>query len=213
MFETMAQFVLSDHLAGRSFEPPIGPAGYARLLSQRRRPYATLDGHLCVLIYSDRQWNSFFHLIGRADELLADPRFATIGARTRHIGELYALVGEVMAQRSSAEWTALFEAADIAVMPLHTLDSLIDDPHLRAVGFFEEVEHPSEGRLRTMRVASTWSDSPPVVTRQAPRLGEHSAELLAEAGYAADEIARMARAGVTRLAPAHTASSVVPIPL
>lgn len=212
MFETMAQFVLSDHMGGQTFEPPIGPTGYARLLTEHRRPYATLDGHLCVLIYNDKQWKTFFHLIGRADEMLADPRFDTIGHRTEHIGELYTLVGQVMATRSSSEWTALFEAADIPVMPMHTPESLLDDPHLRAVGFFDVVEHPSEGSLRTMRVASTWSDSPPMVSRQAPRLGEHSAEVLAEAGYSPAKITEMVRQGVTRLPGAAASTTKSPIP-
>ena len=64
MFETMAQFVLGDHMAGRSFDPPIGPPGYSRLLSADRRPYRTSDGYICALVYTDKQWNAFFHKIG-----------------------------------------------------------------------------------------------------------------------------------------------------
>lgn len=200
MFETMAQFVLADHMGGHTFEPPIGPTGYARLLSEHRRPYATLDGHLCVLIYSDRQWKTFFGLIGQADALESDPRFGSIGRRTENIGELYQMVGRAMATRTSAEWTALLEAADIPVMPMHTIDSLMQDPHLQAVGFFETVEHPSEGRLRSMQIPTKWSGSPPTVGRLAPRLGEHSAEVLAEAGYSAAQIDALAVDGVTLLA-------------
>jgi len=199
MFETMAQFVLGDHMGGCTFEPPIGPAGYARLLNEHRRPYATLDGHLCVLIYNDKQWKTFFGLIGKSQEMEADPRFSTIGRRTENIGELYQLVGQVMKTRTSADWTARLEAADIPVMPMHTLESLMDDPHLKAVGFFETVEHPSEGRLRAMAIATRWSDSPPTVVRQAPRLGEHSAEVLAEAGYSAAQIEALAAQGATLL--------------
>ncbi len=203
MFETMAQFVLGDHMGGQTFEPPLGPAGYARLLNEQRRPYATRDGHLCVLIYNDKQWKTFFGLIGRAQAMEDDPRFSSIGARTEHIGELYQLVGEAMRTRTSAEWTALLEAADIPVMPMHTLESLLDDPHLAAVGFFETVEHPSEGRVRSMAIPTRWSGSPPSVSRHAPRLGEHSAEVLAEAGYSAAQIAAMAAQGATLL-PAET---------
>ncbi|MGQ2994091.1 CaiB/BaiF CoA transferase family protein [Variovorax sp.] len=199
MFETMAQFVLGDHMGGQTFEPPLGPAGYARLLNEQRRPYATRDGHLCVLIYNDKQWKTFFGLIGRAQAMEDDPRFSSIGARTEHIGELYQLVGEAMRTRTSAEWTALLEAADIPVMPMHTLESLLDDPHLAAVGFFETVEHPSEGRMRSMAIPTRWSGSPPSVSRHAPRLGEHSAEVLAEAGYSAAQIAAMAAQGATLL--------------
>ncbi|MEO7231509.1 MAG: CoA transferase [Polaromonas sp.] len=199
MFETMAQFILGDHMGGHTFEPPIGPAGYARLLNEHRRPYATRDGHLCVLIYNDKQWKTFFGLIGRAQEMDADPRFSSIGRRTENIGELYQLVGQVMATRTSAEWTALLEAADIPVMPMHTVESLMDDPHLNAVGFFETVEHPSEGRLRSMAIPTRWSQSPPEVSRQAPRLGEHSAEVLAEVGYSVAQIEALAAQGATLL--------------
>jgi len=199
MFETMAQFVLGDHLQGASFEPPIGPPGYARLLNEHRRPYATKDGHLCVLVYNDKQWRAFFELIGRPEAMSADPRLASIGARTEHIRELYRLVAEVMLTRTSAEWTAALEAADIPVMPMHTLQSLLDDPHLRAVGFFQTVQHPSEGRIRTMAVPSGWSRTRPEVQRQAPRLGEHGAELLREAGYGDEQIAALVAQGVTTL--------------
>src|SRR5690606_4081766 len=129
MFETMAQFVLGDHLAGRSFEPPLGEAGYARVLARFRTPYATLDGHLCVLIYNDRQWQRFFAAIERP-ELMQDPRFATHSARAHHIDEIYRFVAGIMKTRTTAAWQELLTAADIPWMPMNSLDTLIDDPHL-----------------------------------------------------------------------------------
>ncbi|MBB3013276.1 CaiB/BaiF CoA transferase family protein [Cupriavidus alkaliphilus] len=197
MFETMAQFVLGDHMYGQTFEPPEGPAGYTRLLNDHRRPYRTRDGYLCVMVYNDKQWQAFFALIGKPEVMAADPRFASIGERTRHIHELYRMLSDVMATRTSAEWTALLEAADIPVMPMHTLDSLMSDPHLQEVGFFELVEHPTEGRIRSMAIPTRWSRSQPGLERHAPRLGEHSAEVLAEAGYSAAQIEAMAAASAT----------------
>ena len=197
MFETMAQFVLGDHLGGRTFEPPLGPTGYARLLAKERRPYATKDGYICALVYNDKQWKSFFALIGRPEVLESDPRFADLGSRTGHIDELYSLVAETLATRTTAEWLVALDRADIPAMPMHTLDTLIDDPHLAAVGFFEMVEHPSEGRMRSMAVPGTWSKSQPAVERLAPRLGEHSAEILHEAGYSEAEIAALVADGAT----------------
>jgi crotonobetainyl-CoA:carnitine CoA-transferase CaiB-like acyl-CoA transferase len=197
MFETMAQFVLGDHLGGRTFEPPLGPTGYARLLAKERRPYATKDGYICALVYNDKQWQSFFALIGRPEVLERDPRFADLGSRAEHIDELYSLVAETLATRTTAEWLVALDRADIPAMPMHTLDTLIDDPHLAAVGFFEMVEHPSEGRMRSMAVPGTWSKSQPAVERLAPRLGEHSAEILHEAGYSEAEIAALVADGAT----------------
>jgi len=200
MFELFTQFVMNDHLGGLTFDPPLGEPYYARLLAPHRRPYATADGHLCVLIYTDRQWASFFRIIGAQDKLRRDPIFATHSARAANIAAVYAYVADVLRTRGSAEWTELFEAADIPVMPLHSVTSLLDDPHLADAGFFQMQEHPSEGRLRVMGVPGGWSGCEPAVRRPAPRLGEHTAELLREAGLSDGEIAA-AMAGVEAAGP------------
>jgi crotonobetainyl-CoA:carnitine CoA-transferase CaiB-like acyl-CoA transferase len=197
MFETMAQFILSDHMCGETFEPAVGPAGYARVLNPNRRPYATRDGHLCVLLYNDKHWQTFFRLIGRPEVVESDPRFSTIDKRTEHIHELYRMLAEIMTTRTTAEWTEMLEAADIPVMPMHDVQSLMADPHLHAVGFLQTVEHPTEGRMRSIGVPSTWSKSQPRVTRQAPRAGEQGREVLAEAGYGRAEFETLLAAGVT----------------
>jgi crotonobetainyl-CoA:carnitine CoA-transferase CaiB-like acyl-CoA transferase len=200
MFETMVPFIQAEHMAGGTFSPPLGPAGYPRLLARERTPFPTKDGHVCALIYNDKQWRSFFNLIGDPGRFDRDPRLANIGVRTQHIGALYAEVAEVLRTRTTAEWLEALERADIPAVPLHTLESLLDDPHLKAIGYFETVEHPSEGTIRQMTVPGTWSESKPGIRRLAPKLGQHSAEVLAEAGYSPDEIARMLAAGVTRQA-------------
>lgn len=196
MFETMAQMVLGDHMGGRSFEPPIGPPGYKRSLSPERVPYRTQDGYICVLAYNDKQWRSFFAAIGRP-ELQADARFADMGSRTINIDALYALLAEAVSRRPSAEWLRILEAADIPAVPIHTLDSLIDDPHLAAIGFIRTVEHPTEGPIRSIGVPTTWSETQPAPPRPAPKLGEHSVEVLREAGYADAAIDALVAEGVT----------------
>ena len=198
MFEAMTEFVLGDHMGGMTFEPPLGPTGYPRLLARHRRPYRTSDGHICVVIYNDKQWRNFFTLIGREGELDSDPRFADIGSRTRHINELYGLVADAIATRSTADWLAALTKADIPVMPLHTPDSLIDDGHHAATGFLRTVEHPHEGTVRSIGVPTRWSGRRPEPVRQAPRLGEHSVELLREAGYDEQRIADLLARGITR---------------
>lgn len=207
MFEAMTEFVLGDHMGGMTFEPPLGPTGYPRLLARHRRPYRTSDGHICVVIYNDKQWRNFFTLIGREGELDSDPRFADIGSRTRHINELYGLVADAIATRSTADWLAALTKADIPVMPLHTPDSLIDDGHHAATGFLRTVEHPHEGTVRSIGVPTRWSGRRPEPVRQAPRLGEHSVELLREAGYDEERIADLLARGITRSpTPAATAA-------
>ena len=191
MFETLAGFVLADHMGGRLFEPAEGPVGYGRLLSKDRRPYPTRDGHVCALIYNDRQWQRFFAAIGRPEIFITDPRFATITSRTRHIDEIYAMVGEILSKRTTAECLALLEAAEIPVAPLATVDELIDDPHLAAKGFYVETQHPSEGMLRMPGIAAQFSLTSSTLGRPAPLLGEQSREILAEAGYDGDAIDRL----------------------
>ena len=195
MFETMAQFVLGDHMAGRSFEPPIGPPGYSRLLSRDRRPYRTSDGYVCALVYTDKQWTAFFRMIGQDDDAARDPRLSSITARTSNYDFVYGWFSDVMKTRTTAEWLDLFEAADIPHAPLHDLDSLIDDPHLTAVGLLQSVEHPTEGTLRVAGPAATWSKTPPSIRHYPPRLGEHGDEILREAGFSDDDIDALAADG------------------
>ncbi|SFW88657.1 CaiB/BaiF CoA transferase family protein [Amycolatopsis australiensis] len=204
MFETFAHFVLGDHLYGHTFVPPIGNWGYARMMNADRRPYRTLDGYLGVNIYTDRHWQRFFTAVGRAD-LAADPRFAGIHGRTEHIGELYAFLAEVFATRSTGEWLELLTEADIPAIRMHTPETVLTDPHLTEAGFFTEEDHPSEGRLRTIGIPQQWSESTPELRYPAPRLGEHTEDLLRESGFGDDEIGELVASGAARIGVRHDA--------
>jgi len=201
MFESMTDFVLIDHLGGLTYDPPLDHGGYARLLSRYRRPYQTSDGHLCVLIYNDKQWRSFFEAIGQL-EFLDQPRFANHAARHKHIDEIYEEVGRIFLGRTTVEWRELLERADIPVMPMHTLETILEDPHLNAVGFFKMLEHPVEGRIRQMQVPSTWSVTQPEAGGPAPTLGQHGREILSEAGFSNEEIEQLEERKTVHLAPA-----------
>ena len=201
MFETMLPFVLGEHMAGASFEPPIGPPGYSRLLARERTPYPTMNGYVCALIYNDKHWKSFFEMLGEPQRFDNDPRLKSMTTRTQHIGDLYGMVAQILRTDTTEHWLERFERADIPAMPLHNLESLLEDPHLQAVGYFRLMEHPTEGAVRMMAPAGHWSESPPSIRTPAPRLGEHSAEILAQAGYSPDEIRRLVQSGVTKLAP------------
>ncbi len=196
MFETMAGFVMGDHLGGLTYEPPLDQGGYARHLSPDRRPYKTSDGYICVIVYNDKQWDKFLTATGR-DDLRSDPRFATFAGRATNIDHVYAELARIIALRSTAEWIKLLDEADVPALPMHDLVSILSDPHLVATEFFPTVEHPSEGKIRSMRTAATWSETPAEPTRLAPRLGEQSEDVLREAGYSPDEIAQLVKDGVT----------------
>lgn len=199
MFETMASFVLGDHMGGLSYRPPLDKGGYRRLLSRGRRPFATADGYLGVVIYTDQHWQRFCNLVENPSEL-ADPMFRTFAGRQQNVDELNQRLVEIFVTRSTSEWRELLDAADIPCMPLHSLASIMDDPHLQAIGFFDESQHPVEGEITTMRVPSTWSASQPEHSRPAPILGQDTRNVLLEIGYSPEEIEALAGEGAVAIA-------------
>lgn len=191
MFESMVQAVLGDHMGGETFDPPAGPMGYARLLTPHRKPFKTRDGHIALIVYTDAQWQAFFDVVGESDRFRSDPRFTTAAARAQNHDHAYAMLADFLSTRTTTEWIALLRERDIPCMPMHNLDGVLNDPHLQAVDFFEALEHPSEGRVRAMRVTSRWSDADLSIYRHAPRAGEQSVEVLREAGFGQDRIDKL----------------------
>jgi crotonobetainyl-CoA:carnitine CoA-transferase CaiB-like acyl-CoA transferase len=179
MAELLASFGLVEHLWGRTFVPPRGEARYPRVSSPVRRPFPTADGHLAAVVYSDRDWARFFAMIGRP-ELADDPRYATLNDRTERLEELYGLVAEHLLRNTTAVWFERFTAAGIPSVPYNRVDDLFDDPHFRAVGLLEEVDHPSEGRVLQCPTPVTFDGVRTANPRPAPQLGADTEALLAE---------------------------------
>jgi crotonobetainyl-CoA:carnitine CoA-transferase CaiB-like acyl-CoA transferase len=182
MFETMASFMLVEHANGAMFDPPLGPAGYPRALAPNRRPYATSDGHIAALIYTDKQWSAFIDAVRPA---WACDLYATLERRARQIDTVYARVAETLRQRTTQEWLALFRELEIPAAPIRTPAALFDHPHLNAVGLFETID-TAHGRVRFPGVPTWFSRTPGRVAGPAPELGAHTAEVLEELGLAAD---------------------------
>ncbi len=194
MFETMVAFLMAEHLDGETFRPSQGGPGYGRVLSAERKPFATADGFICVLPYTDRHWRRFFEIIGRP-ELGDDPRYGSMDARQGRLDELYALIAAVMPRRATAAWVQDLEAAEIPVTRVNDLTDLLDDPHLEAVGFFRDVEHHADGAMKTTAPPVSFSRTAQSIRRLAPRHGEHGREILGEFGFDENEIAALADCG------------------
>ena len=187
MFECMLQFVLGEHLGGETWQPPVvnaagGTMGHSRMLAPNRKPYQTQDGYVCALVYNDAHWKAFLALVDEPDLFTQDARFTTQTARIAHIDELYGYVQTKLLENTSNYWLAELVARGIPAMPMMKLPDLLTDPHLAATGGWVDVEHPLEGRLRQLRPPVRMSNTPTVMARVAPTLGEHTVEVLAEIG-------------------------------
>jgi crotonobetainyl-CoA:carnitine CoA-transferase CaiB-like acyl-CoA transferase len=196
MFETMAFFILAEHLYGHTFVPPEAPLGYSRVLAPWRRPYRTKDGHICMLAYTDPQWQKFWTVVGKS-ELGADPRFDTLANRSRNIAELYRLAGECLHSKTTDEWIPVFQQLDIPCARISSLDDLFADPHLAAVNMFSQVTHPTEGEIVLTNLPFRFSETQASVTRLQPKFGEHSLEVLREAGFSDQELKTLVASGST----------------
>jgi crotonobetainyl-CoA:carnitine CoA-transferase CaiB-like acyl-CoA transferase len=192
MMETMISFLLVEHFWAGIYGEPEKGVGYPRMMTPHRRPYATKDGFISVIAVSDVQWSRIFAAMGQP-ELIEDPRFRTIGARSTHVDALYATLTEGMKQRTTAEWLEILRAADVPCGKANSLQDLLTNDYLREIGFFQPEVHPTEGKVVLPAIAPMFSETPPNVRRLWPGLGEHTEEVLREAGLTEAEIEAVKR--------------------
>src|SRR5882724_774592 len=193
MFETMAAWLMVEHLWERTFDDEGAP-GYTRLLARTRKPYRTLDGWMAILPYNDKHWRNFFEIVGRP-EVLQDPRYATLNARSLHINDMYAMVEALAPSRTTAEWVKLLDKAQIPNAPVSRPADLFDDPHLVWRQLFKKYPHPSEGEIMMVEPPMRMSRTPPAIRTMAPLQGADSRSVLAEAGVSEAEIVALKQAG------------------
>lgn len=181
MFEAFTFFNMVENLYGETFLPGNGRLAYTRSINANRKPYKTKDGYIGLVPYSDMQWAQFFEMGGRRD-VFSDPRFSSYEARTEHITELYAIIGEVARQKTTAEWLDLLGKANIPAMKYNTMAEVLEDPHLTEVGFFDEGKHPDAGPYRRMRHPVKFSRTPASIRIDPPRHGADTESVLASLG-------------------------------
>jgi len=186
MLEAVVAFLWSSDMGGQTFvgdEPAQQEAATAFDLI-----YETADGYMTVAALTDRQWAGLARVAERP-EWLEDERFKTSALRQKNIEARLRLTQEALLTRPAAEWLERLTAAGVPCAPVLTRNELICHPHVREMEIVVETDHPAAGRLRQARPAARFSRTPPQIRRGAPRLGEHTHEILAELGYSAAEIA------------------------
>ena len=197
MLETIAAFNSIEMLGGHAFVPPIGPVGYKRM--KERKPVRTKDGWLTMLPYSGDNWCAFFEAVGHP-ECVEDFSVRDPVQRAKNIDRIYRKMGEIALTRTTKEWEELLLRIDVPHTAFAKLTEVADQPHLKAVGLFVDLEHPTEGRIRQARPATKFSESPANIHRLPPRLGEHTKTVLKEAGYSDADIASLVESKVIGVA-------------
>lgn len=197
MFESMASLILSEHLYGATYDPPLSAPGDLRLIDPQARPVPTLDGFVCLTTNTDAQAHALMTVMG-LPEMKTDPRFSTKAARAAHSAEYFQIRADAMSRRTSAEWLVLLEKADIPCMRYNTLDTLAQDPQIIASGLLRRIDHPTEGGMWDLQDTTHLSGYVPGEREPAPRLGQHGEEILREAGYSAAAIEELFEHGTVR---------------
>lgn len=194
MFENIVKATLEEHMYLKTFVPPLGGMGDPRLIDPQSRPLPTKDGYICISANTNAQAFAVFDAIGRP-ELKTDPRLCNVAARFKNTADYFAIRAEGLKQKTTAEWIEIFDRTDVPAMPFQTLDQILEDPHLKDIGFFETIEHPSEGKIINMKLPNKLSRGARTDFRAAPKIGQQTVEILREAGLSDTDIAALTQSG------------------
>lgn len=187
MLECMVAYTMAENLFGHTFVPPLADTAYTRSITPMRKPYQTKDGYIAIMPYTNDNWEQFFK-IGRMPDIIQDPKFSTYVERTKNITELYGYAEKVALLHTTDEWMEKLKEANVPSMRVHTLSSILDEPHIRETGFVEERVHPTEGPYLAVNNPIKFSDTPTDIFTEPRQLGEDNEKLLEELGYGPMEI-------------------------
>lgn len=191
MVDTMIHFNLVEHLSGLTFAPPVGSFGWNRVLVAERAPYRSADGYVCILPYTDANWRDFFSLAGLTD-LLTDPKFTNVDKRHQNMGYLHSVIGRITPQRSTQEWLDACREHNVPASGLLELAHVTENEYVLDQGVLQRQTHPTEGDYYSALTPLRMSETPVRLQRHAPLLGAHTADVLTQLGYDAEDITRLA---------------------
>jgi crotonobetainyl-CoA:carnitine CoA-transferase CaiB-like acyl-CoA transferase len=175
MLESFTHFLMVEHLYGASFEPPSGRIGHTPALANDRRPLKTKDGHIAIQPVSRAASAKFFELGGIPDAYESE-RFVNAPKGSK-VAVYYEMLREAALTHTTDEWMKLGDEHRIPIMRANTLDEVLEDPHLKAVNFFQLRDHPTEGKWRAMKPPVKFSKTPSSIRSDPPRPGENGDEV------------------------------------
>ncbi len=177
MFESFTSFLLAEHLAGATFEPPVSHMGYTPALTADRKPLKTKTGGIVVQSPS-RAASAKFLELGGIPNAYKSERFVNAPDPKAKVAAYYAMLREAALAHTADEWMELGQEHNIPIMRANTLEEVLADPHLAAVDFFELREHPSEGAWRAMKPPVKFSKTPASIRHEPPRIGENTDQII-----------------------------------